>query len=67
MQKEIELIAKQQLEIEELKMEIEHYKEICNAVRGYLWKPEQWNMKCPDFPEIAMYGIIGAIRAVDDI
>jgi len=63
--KKDELIAKQQLEIEELKTTIEEYKDVCNAVRGYLWRPEQWSTKCPDFPKVAMSGIVNAIRAVD--
>jgi hypothetical protein len=62
-----ELIVKQQLEIEELKLAIDDYKNTCNAVRGYLWGPEQWSIKCPDFPKVAMTGIVQAMRAVDDV
>ncbi len=62
-----ELIVKQQLEIEDLKTAINNYKDACNAVRGYLWRPEQWSTKCPDFPKIAMEGIVNAIRAIDGL
>lgn len=62
-----ELIVKQQLEIEELKATIAEYKDACRDVRAYLWRPEQWSMKCPDFPKVAMSGIVQARKAIDDI
>lgn len=62
-----ELIVKQQIEIEELNQTIEMYKEACNDVRSHLWGPEQWSTKCPDFPKVAMLGIVRAMRAIDDI
>lgn len=62
-----ELITKQQIEIEELKSTIDSYKDTCNAVRGYLCMPYQWSTKCPDFPKVAMTGIVQAIRAIEDI
>lgn len=62
-----ELITKQQLEIEELKNEITAYKAACSDARHYLWRPEQWSMKCPDFPKVAMQGILGAREAISDI
>ncbi len=60
------LIIKQQLEIEELKEKIAAYKSACSDARGYLWRPEQWNFKCPDFPKVAMSAIIKARQALDD-
>ncbi|MCS6175350.1 MULTISPECIES: hypothetical protein [Shewanella] len=62
-----ELITKQQIEIEELKLTIDSYKATCDAVRGYLCMPYQWSTKCPDFPEVAMKGIVQVIRAIEDI
>lgn len=62
-----ELITKQQIEIEELKLTIDSYKATCDAVRGYLCRPEQWSTKCPDFPKVAMAGIVLAMRAIEDI
>lgn len=62
-----ELIVKQQLEIEELKIVIDEYKKACDAARNHLWRPEQWSMKCPDFPKVAMSGILRARDAIEDI
>ena len=62
-----ELIAKQQLEIEELQIVISGYKGACNDVRGLLWRPEQWSIKCPDFPKVAMSAIVQARNAVDGL
>ena len=62
-----ELIAKQQIEIEELKAEIEEIRDACKIARNYLWRPEQWSMKCPDFPMVAMRGIVKARQAMEDI
>jgi len=62
-----ELITKQQLEIEDLKVIIEEYKDACNAVRGYLWRPEQWSTKCPDFPKVAMTAIVQVNRSIDGL
>jgi len=62
-----ELIVKQQLEIEELKEVIIEYKSACSDARSYLWRPEQWSTKCPDFPKVAMRGIVQARQAIDCI
>lgn len=62
-----ELIVKQQLEIEELKTTIDNYKKACDDARNYLWRPEQWSTKCPDFPKVAMSGIVKARQAIDGI
>jgi len=62
-----ELIVKQQLEIEELKEKIESIRSACALARNHLWWPEQWSVKCPDFPKVAMTGIVQAMRALDDI
>ncbi|MGI2095482.1 hypothetical protein [Shewanella glacialipiscicola] len=62
-----ELITKQQLEIEDLKSTIADYKSACNDARCYLFRPEQWSTKCPDFPKVAMTGIVQALRAIEDI
>ena len=62
-----ELIVKQQLEIEELKVRLaEHIEAVYDAL-GCLNHPEQWSMSCPDFPQVAMTGIVGARRAIEDI
>ena len=62
-----DLIIKQQLEIEELKIEISEMKAACNEARNHLWRPEQWSTKCPDFPKVAMSGIVKARQAIDGI
>ena len=62
-----ELITKQQLEIEELKAEISEIKAACREARNYLWRPEQWSMKSPEFPKVAMLGIVKARQAIEDI
>ena len=62
-----ELITKQQLEIEELKATIDGYKSSCSDARNFLWRPEQWSTKCPDFPKVAMSGIIKARQALEYI
>lgn len=62
-----EIIAKQQIEIEELKEELGSIRQACKEARNHLWRPEQWNLKCPDFPKVAMTGILRARQAIDDI
>jgi len=62
-----ELITKQQLEIEDLKIVISGYKGACADARNFLWRPEQWSTKCPDFPKVAMSGIVRARQALEDI
>ena len=62
-----ELVAKQQLEIEELPIIKNKSKSACNEARNSLWRPEQWSIKCPDFPKVAMSGIIKARQAIDNI
>jgi len=62
-----ELIVKQRLEIEELKQKIAEYEDACREARNYLWRPEQWSTKCPDFPKVAMAGIVKARQAIEDI
>lgn len=61
------LIVKQQLEIEDLKQAIASYKCACRDARNYLHHPEQWSIKCPDFPKAAMLGIVRARQAIDGI
>lgn len=63
----LELIAKQQLEIELLKTKIAEITEDCNEARLALLKPEQWSIKCPDFPKVAKTGIVTASRLLDRI
>ena len=55
-----ELIAKQQLEIEEIKGRISEYENAVNAALRHLNRPEQWSTKCSDFPRVAMHGILQA-------
>lgn len=60
-----ELIAKQQIEIEELKIQARDYRQAIADALDYLHHPEQWSMKCPDFPKVAMRGILGARDALN--
>ena len=62
-----ELIAKQQIEIEELKMQVTEYKTACKDALAHLWRPEQWNMHSPGFPKVAMTGICQARDAISGI
>lgn len=62
-----ELITKQQLEIEELKLEVASIRAACAEACAHLWRPEQWSTKCPDFPKAAMTGIVQARRVLEDI
>ena len=62
-----ELIVKQQLEIKELNEQIEEIKSAVSEASNCLWKPEQWSTKCPDFPKVAMEGIISARTILNDI
>lgn len=62
-----ELLVKQQIEIEGLKITIEEYKSACDDVRNLLWRPEQWSTKCPDFPKVAMSAIVQARQAIDSL
>ena len=62
-----ELITKQQLEIEELKAKIVDITSACSEARSHLIYPEQWSIKDPDFPKVAMAGIVKALRAIEDI
>jgi len=62
-----ELIAKQQMEIEDLKSEIDGYKDYCKDARNFLNYAEQWSTKCPDFPKVAMRSIVQARCAIDEI
>ena len=55
-----ELIVKQQLEIEELKLKIADHEDACSGAISCLCRPEQWSTKCSDFPKVAMSGIVGA-------
>ena len=61
-----ELVVKQQLEIEELKGWIADYKDARDCALGCLNHPEQWSMKCPDFPKVAMRGIVAAREILSD-
>jgi hypothetical protein len=62
-----ELITKQQIEIEDLKAEIDGMKSAINEARNHLWRPEQWNPKCADFPRVAMIGIVSAREVLNSI
>ena len=62
-----ELIVKQQLEIESLKEKLEAQKQACDDATLYLYRPEQWSLSCPDFPKVAMKGILKARDALQDI
>lgn len=62
-----ELIVKQQLEIEQLKSEIKEYEAACQEARSALNHPEQWSTKCPDFPKVAMRGILRARQALESV
>ena len=62
-----ELIVKQQLEIESLKIQIDTYELACSDARACLNHPEQWSMKCPDFPKVAMRGILSARDALRNV
>ena len=62
-----ELITKQQIEIEDLKAEIDGMKSAIGEARSHLWRPEQWSPKCDDFPRIAMIGIVSAREVLDSI
>ena len=62
-----ELITKQQLEIEELKALLIENKQASDDALACLWHPEQWSMKCPDFPKVAMRGILSARDALECI
>jgi len=55
-----ELITKQQLEIEELKIQLLQMRNICIEARNELIYAEQWSPKCPDFPRVAMNAIVKA-------
>jgi len=59
------LIVKQQLEIEELKRCNSIYKDVCEKVKVHLFRPYMWDVKCPDFPKIAMCGIVKAMQEVE--
>jgi hypothetical protein len=59
-----ELIVKQQLGIETLKIRIGEYKQASDDALNCLYHPEQWNMNCPDFPKVAMRGILTARDAL---
>ena len=63
---EAELIAKQQLEIESLKLKIAEIKAACRAASCALWRPEQWDVTCPEFPRVAMRAIVSARLALDE-
>jgi hypothetical protein len=60
-----ELIVKQQMEIEELKTNISDIKSVRDEVRSHLVRVEQWSTKCPDFPRIAMNGVVLSLRAME--
>ena len=61
------LIVKQQLEIEELKERLALYDQSIHEALNELYMPEQWSTKCPDFPKVAMTGIVKARKAIEDI
>ena len=55
-----ELIVKQQMEIEDLKAEVNELKSLCKEAAQHLYLPEQWSTKCEEFPKVAMTGIVRA-------
>ena len=61
-----ELIAKQQLEIERLKSDVSRLNTACDKAKQSLWRPEQWNPQCPDFPAVAMRAILRARDILSD-
>jgi uncharacterized protein (DUF952 family) len=62
-----ELIVKQQIEIEELRQQIKYNKEAAGDALNHLYRPEQWSIRCPDFPKVAMKGIVMARDAIEGI
>jgi len=62
-----DLIVKQQLEIEELKLEIKYAELACKDARDYLQYAEQWSITCSDFPRVAMGSILKAMRSIEGI
>ena len=65
--REIALIAKQQLEIESLKMKILECRNAVNIALNSLNHVEQWSIKCPDFPRVSMNGVCSARRELSDL
>lgn len=62
-----ELVTKQQLEIEELKTQVAENRRACDDALMCLNHPEQWNPRCPDFPRVAMRGILRARDALSGV
>lgn len=62
---ELELIAKQQIEIEILKLQIAKIQDACKKARSALCRPSQWSTSCPGFPQVARRGILEAQQALD--
>lgn len=62
-----ELIVKQQLEIESLKVKIAERKESCRSALQNLIFAEQWSPKCESFPRVAMKAIVRARQEIEDI
>ena len=62
-----ELIANQQIEIEELKLDIREYKKACENACNELIFIQQWSTKCNDFPRVAMNGVVKANEMLRDI
>ena len=60
-----ELITKQQLEIEELKARIGELSDSIERASSHLIYIQQWSMKCPDFPRVAMSRICSAVNELE--
>lgn len=60
-----ELIAKQQLEIENLKSRLSEINKDLKKINCFLWKPEQWSTKCDDFGKVAMRAIVSSRKIVN--
>ncbi len=64
---EAELIAKQQLEIETLRIRISEIRDVCNVARMPLIYAEQWSITAEDFPKVAMRAIVSARSTLEGL
>jgi len=63
---QVELIAKQQIEIEELKQEIGYLKDCKKQALNELIHCEQWSIESDEFPRLAMNCVVNARQALED-
>ena len=61
-----ELIVKQQLEIESLKVALKDLIEVCEAAVMRLNHVEQWSIKAEEFPKVSMRAIVSSGRELSD-